>query len=59
MQDTAQKSWPAEEMNSTVPAQLEPSAALKIGATPPAPSALSGLPSGTFGTAKTTASSRM
>src|SRR5215203_19830 len=59
MQETAQKSCPAEEMNRTVPAQLEPRAALKIGWTPLAPRELSGLPSGRFGTAKTTASSRM
>ena len=59
MQDTAQKSCPAAEMKRTVPAQFEPSAAAKIGATPPAPSELSGLPSGRFGTANTTANSRM
>ena len=59
MHETVQKIWPTADTNRTVPAQFEPSAALKIGATPPPASALSGLPSALFGIANTTHSSRM
>ena len=60
MHEVAQKNCAEAEMNSTRPAQLEPSDSLKMKATPPPPTpALSGLPSEPLGTANTTHSSRM
>ena len=60
MHDVAQNSCADAEMNSTKPAQLTPRDSTKMYATPPPPTpALSGRPSAPFGTAKTTASSRM
>src|SRR6476646_9338104 len=51
MHEIVQKNCPTVEIRSTVPAQWEPSAALKIGATPPPASALSGWPWALFGIA--------
>ena len=59
MHETVQNTCPTADTSRTVPAQCEPSAALKIGATPPPASALSGWPWALSGIAKTTQSSRM